>query len=80
MSYRPERLDEIETEYCGVPVTVKGVTFYPYIPADQINQAEQPSVEWDSVWIGGVDVSEMFAGVDYANRLMETLVKRLEAA
>jgi hypothetical protein len=80
MSYRPERLDEIETEYCGVPVTVKGVTFYPYIPATQIDPPEQPAVEWESVWIGKIDVTEIFAGTYMYDRLQSTLVSRLEGA
>jgi hypothetical protein len=80
MSYRPELLDEIETEYCGVPVTVKGVTFYPYIPATQIDPPEQPSVEWESVWIGDVNATPMFEAIYMYDRLQETLVNRLEAA
>ncbi len=78
MCYSPMKLDEIDTEYCGVPITVKGVNFYPYIPATQIDPPEQPSVEWDSVWIGKIDVSEIFAGKYLWDRLSDTLIKRLE--
>jgi hypothetical protein len=80
MSYRPQNLDEIETEYCGVPITVKGVIFYPYVPATQIDPAEQPCVEWESVWIGKIDVSEIFAGAYLSDKLQDTLVSRLEGA
>lgn len=78
MSYRPERLDQINTFYADVPITVKGVVFYPYVPATQIDPPEAPFVEWDSVWIGGIDVSEIFAGKYLYERLEETLLDELE--
>jgi hypothetical protein len=80
MSYRPQKLDEIETEYCGVPITVKGVIFYPYVPGTQIDPPEQPSAEWDSVWIGAINVTEIFAGKYLYDRLQDTIVSRLEEA
>ena len=78
MSCRPQKLDEIATEYAGVPITVKGVIFYPYESATRDDPAEQPSVEWDSVWIGGINTSEIFAGQYLGVRLSDVLVRQLE--
>ena len=78
MSCRPQKLDEIATEYAGVPITVKGVIFYPYESATRIEKAVEPSVEWDSVWIGGINASEIFAGQYLGGRLSDVLVLELE--
>lgn len=77
MSCRPQNLDEIDTEYLGVPVKVKGVTFYPYVPSTNIDPAEQPMVEWDCVFVGGVDVSDWFKGAA-GKDLDDILIQRLE--
>ena len=78
MSCRPQKLDEIDTEYAGVPITVKGVIFYPYESATRDDPAEPPCVEWDSVWIGGINASEIFAGQYLGGRLSDVLVRQLE--
>jgi hypothetical protein len=78
MSCRPQKLDEIATEYAGVPITVKGVIFYPYESATRDDPAENAMVEWDSVWIGGINVSEIFAGPYLGDRLSEIIINKLE--
>lgn len=62
-----------------VEVLVKGVTFYPSEAATEIDPPEPAIVEWEQVFIGGVDVSEMFCA-DLREDLWDALINQLEFA
>lgn len=67
----------VDLVYCGVPLTVIGVEFFPAVGATDIDPPEPPFADWERVEIGGVDVSELFAG-DSRDNLEDELVGQLE--
>lgn len=69
----------ITTYVHGVEVTCHNVTFYPYVPATQLDPPEEPFCEWDKVTIGGVEVQELFAGGKLSDDLEASIIGQLEA-
>ena len=68
---------DVDLVYLGVPIKVIGVEFYPAVAATDIDPPEPPFCAWERVEIGGVDVSELFAG-DSRDELESELVGQLE--
>ena len=46
----------------GVEVEARGVTFYPYVPANETAPPEEPFVDFEEVFIGDQDAGELFYG------------------
>lgn len=67
----------VDLVYCGVPLKVIGVEFFPAIGATDIDPPEPPFCAWERVEIGGVDVSELFTN-DQRDSLEDELVGQLE--
>ena len=79
MSHYSRNHKSVDLVYCGVPLQVIGVTFYPACPATEIDPPEPPFCEWDQVLIGGVDVTDLFEG-DRREELDDAIVGELEGA
>lgn len=69
----------VDLVYCGVPLTVFDVEFFPAVGATDIDPPEPPFCAWERVEIGGVDVTELFSG-DQRDSLEDELVGQLEGA
>lgn len=69
----------VDLVYCGVPLKVIGVEFFPCVDADEINPPEAAFCTWDRVEIGGVDCTELFTN-DQRDSLEDELVGQLEGA
>lgn len=67
----------VDLVYCGVPLKVIGVEFFPAVGATDIDPPEPPFCAWERVEIGGVDVSELFTN-DQRDSLEDELVGQLE--
>lgn len=73
-----ERFHKELTVYVhGVEVEARGVTFYPYVPATQIDPPEEPFVEFEEVFIGTQDAGELFYGKQL-EELNSAILKYLE--
>ena len=79
MSYRSQTFKVFHVNFRGVDLVLRGVTFYPGIPATQIDPPDAPFAEWDYVSIGGVEVRELFNGT-LGEELQDEVVRQLEAA
>ena len=69
----------VDLVYCGVPLQVIGVEFFPAVGATDIDPPEPPFCAWERVEIGGVDVTELFTN-DQRDSLEDELVGQLEGA
>lgn len=67
----------VDLVYCGVPLTVIGVEFFPCVDSDGVNPPEAAFCIWERVEIGGVDVTELFTN-DQRDSLEDELVGQLE--
>lgn len=67
----------VDLVYCGVPLKVIGVTFYPALSSTETDPPEPPWSEWERVEIGGVDVTDLFAG-ELFDDLESELTSQLE--
>lgn len=81
MSYLPNLVRhtyaEVKVEHMGVPFVVKGVTFYPSLPSDGVSPPEPSFIDWDSIEIGGVDVSELCHG-ELGDDVEDAVIAKLE--
>lgn len=75
---RPVKLKEMTIDVMGVPITVKGAVYYPPEKPTSIDPPEAEFAEWEGVYVGDVDVSELFALKHNAQLLEETICKELE--
>ena len=71
-------LGEIQISVMGVPVTVRGAIYYPPEPETRIDPSESSFAEWGSVYIGEVNVSELFAVKHNYDMLQESLIASQE--
>ena len=69
----------VDLVYCGVPLTVIGVTFYPALDSTDTDPAEPAWSEWERIVIGGVDCTDLFQGQRYDDLEIE-LTAQLEEA
>ena len=67
----------VDLVYCGVPLKVIGVEFFPAVGATDIDPPEPPFCAWERVEIGGVDVTDLFQG-DMYHELDNELTSQLE--
>lgn len=67
----------VDLVYCGVPLKVIGVEFFPAVGATEIDPPEPPFCAWERVEIGGVDCTKLFTGERYDD-LDNELVGQLE--
>jgi hypothetical protein len=78
MSYGPQKLGTITIDVMGIEVTVKGARYYPHVPATQIDPPEHEFAEWDSVFVGESEITELFCYKPNADRLHEAILQAVE--
>lgn len=59
---KPRHYQSVTVYVYGVEVEARWVTVYPYVSATQIDPPEEPFVEFEEVFIGDQDASELFYG------------------
>lgn len=79
MTYYSTTYKSVDLVYCGVPLLVVGVEFFPCVDSDGINPPEPAFCIWERVEIGGVDCTELFIK-DQRDSLEDELVGHLEGA
>lgn len=47
-----DQFEVLHPDY-SCPITLQGVTVYPYLPATETEPAEEPWAEWDKCLLGG---------------------------
>lgn len=67
----------VDLVYCGVPLKVIGVEFFPAVGATEIDPPEPAFCDWEKVEIGGVNCTELFAG-EQGESLEDELIGQLE--
>lgn len=75
---RPIHIKEMNLEVMGVPIKVTGAIYYPAEPETRIDPPEAEFAEWDRVFIGDIDVSELFAVRHNAEELHEAILRECE--
>lgn len=79
MSHYSRNHKSVNVQIGNVPIFVVGVTFYPAVDATRDDPAEGPFCEWDQVFIGGIDVTELFEHA-LGEDLEDAIVGELEGA
>lgn len=67
----------VDLVYCGVPLTVFDVEFFPCVDSDGVSPPEAAFCIWERVEIGGVNCTELFTN-DQRDSLEDELVGQLE--
>lgn len=78
MSYGPQKLGTITIDVMGIEVTVKGAVFYPHVPETQIDPSEAAFAEWDAVFVGKEEITELFCYEPNTDRLHEAILQAVE--
>lgn len=75
---KPTKIKEMELTVMGVTVTVKDATYYPPERETRIDPAEPEWAEWDHVFVGAEDITEMFEYKPNRERLHEAILIAME--
>ncbi len=63
MSYYSQTIKEMSVKIEGVEIKVVNVTYYPPVRATEIDPPEGSFIEYESLFIGGVDVTNLVQNV-----------------
>lgn len=75
---KPTKIKAMELTVMGVTVTVKDATYYPAERETRIDPAEPEWAEWDSVFVGDQDISELFQYKPNREALHEAILIAME--
>lgn len=75
MSYYSKHFQTIDVKVEGVQITAKNVTFYPSVSATEVDPPDGAFVEYEALFIGDVDVTELVASM--SGRLHETIDEKI---
>lgn len=72
------KIKEMELTVMGVTVTVKDATYYPAESETRIDPPESEWAEWDHVFVGSEDITEMFNYKPNRDALHEAILIAME--